>query len=383
MDEYEADVEKRIGTTIAGRWHVESVLGVGGMAAVLLARAPDGSAAALKILHADVNAIPELRKRFLREGPIGHALQEPTPIPGIVRMLEVGEDTDGTAYIAMEAVVGESLFDRLTREGTISIEETLGIAEEVLDVLFVAHGRGVVHRDLKPENLHLGVDGRVRVLDFGIARVLDGLPRNMDGLPEKTPTRTGVIMGTAAYMAPEQAVGLISEIDVRTDLFSLGATMFRMLAGRTVHGPAQRHARADRRSEPSPHRRSRASLPTSRPRCARSWIARARVLETTSLSRRRDDARRRASSSSRRGRSVSGRDLGGSHRCRCASCRRADARRRRPLRDPLKRRSSILGRHLSRPSRILRDQGLRSMNRIDRNFACSRSRSPASPSSPG
>jgi serine/threonine-protein kinase len=207
------------------------------MASVLLARTADGSAAALKILHADVNAIPELRQRFLREGPIGAALQRPEPVPGIVRMLEAGEAEDGTAYLAMEAIEGESLFDRATREGTLPVGEVLAIAEQVLDVLVVAHARSVVHRDIKPENLHLGLDGRVRVLDFGIARVLDAVPRGIDGVPERTKTRTGVIMGTAAYMAPEQATGLVREIDARTDVFSLGATMFRLLSGRTVHGP--------------------------------------------------------------------------------------------------------------------------------------------------
>jgi serine/threonine-protein kinase len=110
--------------------------------------------------------------------------------------------------------------------------EVLALADQVLETLAIAHARGVVHRDLKPENIHLGNDGRVRMLDFGIARVVDGLT----GLPEKTATKTGMIMGTATYMAPEQATGLIHDIDGRTDLFGLGATMFRLLAGRQVHG---------------------------------------------------------------------------------------------------------------------------------------------------
>jgi serine/threonine-protein kinase len=131
----------------------------------------------------------------------------------------------------MEVLQGESLFDRMARVGTMSAGEVLALADQVLEALAWAHARGVVHRDLKPENIHLGNDGQVRMLDFGIARVLDGI----QGLPEKTATRTGMIIGTATYMAPEQATGLVQEIDGRTDLFGLGATMYRLLCGLPIH----------------------------------------------------------------------------------------------------------------------------------------------------
>ncbi|NUP13091.1 MAG: serine/threonine protein kinase, partial [Polyangiaceae bacterium] len=108
--------------------------------------------------------------------------------------------------------------------------------DQVLDVLVVAHSHGVIHRDLKPENLHIGQNGRLKVLDFGIARVKDPLPPGVGNLPEKTATKNGAMLGTSDYMAPEQATGLIEHIDPRTDLFGLGATMFRLLAGRTIHG---------------------------------------------------------------------------------------------------------------------------------------------------
>jgi eukaryotic-like serine/threonine-protein kinase len=150
----------------------------------------------------------------------------------VARMLGAGETPEGLAYLAMEVLEGETLFDRMDRTRTMPPGEVLALAEQVLAALSVAHARGVVHRDLKPENIHLGTDGRVRMLDFGIARVLDGLT----GLPEKTATKTGMIMGTATYMAPEQATGLVHDIDGRTDLYGLGATMFRLLAGRPVRG---------------------------------------------------------------------------------------------------------------------------------------------------
>ncbi|EYF06548.1 serine/threonine-protein kinase [Chondromyces apiculatus] len=229
---YDDDAESWVGQTFAGKWRIERVLGIGGMGAVLLGRGADGSAVALKVLHPDLNAHPEVRKRFLLEGHIGNTLGGSDPLPGVVRTLGSGTTDDGTAYLAMEVLNGESLFDRMVRLTTMPPAEVLSMAEQVLDTLSVAHARGVVHRDLKPENIHIGADGQTRLLDFGIARVLDGL----QGMPEKTATKTGMILGTATYMAPEQATGLINEIDGRTDLFGLGATMFRLLSGRPVHG---------------------------------------------------------------------------------------------------------------------------------------------------
>ncbi|WP_437296082.1 protein kinase domain-containing protein [Sorangium sp. So ce426] len=229
---YDDDAEHWVGKTFAGTWWIERVLGTGGMGSVLLGRAADGSQVALKVLHPELNAITEVRKRFLREGFIGNTLGGADAVPGVVRVLGSGETQEGLAYLTMEALQGETLFDRMARTGTMPAGEVLALADQVLETLAIAHARGVVHRDLKPENIHLGNDGRVRMLDFGIARVVDGLT----GLPEKTATKTGMIMGTATYMAPEQATGLIHDIDGRTDLFGLGATMFRLLAGRQVHG---------------------------------------------------------------------------------------------------------------------------------------------------
>jgi serine/threonine-protein kinase len=118
----------------------------------------------------------------------------------------------------------------------LPIDEVFWIAQKVLDVLVIAHGYGIVHRDLKPENLHLTAEGKLKVLDFGVARVTESLPEYVGELPEQTITRTGTALGSCEYMAPEQAVGNIKEIDGRTDIFGLGATMYRLLSGHSIHG---------------------------------------------------------------------------------------------------------------------------------------------------
>ncbi|WP_437675918.1 serine/threonine-protein kinase [Sorangium sp. So ce131] len=228
--------QQRVGTWI-GPWAVERVLGVGGMASVFYCRRADGCVAAVKLLHPELASIDEVRKRFLREGPIGIALAALAPIcEGLPQVLEAGATQDGAVYMAMEVLEGETVWDRMARHGTLPIGQVIALAERVLEVLALAHDHGIIHRDLKPENLHIGNDGRVRVLDFGLARVLDPLLEDAAGMPEMTKTSTGVSIGTDDYMAPEQALGLIREIDGRTDLFGLGATMFRLLAGRTIHG---------------------------------------------------------------------------------------------------------------------------------------------------
>ena len=212
----------RLGRRVGDRWVLERVLGTGGMGAVYAARRSDGAVAAVKILHPEMGARREVRERFLREGTaastIGH--------PGVVRMLDQGDGEE--AFLAMELLEGETLRDRVKRHGRLPLEEVLDFTEQVLEVLVAAHARGVVHRDLKPDNLFVTLEGRIKVLDFGLARLLEGVPGGHQ-------TRTGVALGTLAYMAPEQALGRRGEIDGRVDVFALGATMFRVLAGRRVH----------------------------------------------------------------------------------------------------------------------------------------------------
>ena len=236
MDADEEQAAQRIGTRI-GTWTLERVLGIGGMASVFLGRREDGAVGAVKILHAHFNAVGSMRKRFMREGPLGSVLAVLGPLcEGLPQVLESGEDEHGSAYMVMELLDGETFFDRMARTGVLPVGEVVWLALKVLDVLAVAHAYGIVHRDLKPENMHIGVDGRFKLLDFGVAKVTEALPEGVGELPEQTLTRTGTALGSCEYMAPEQAMGRIPEIDGRTDLFGLGATMFRLLSGRCIHG---------------------------------------------------------------------------------------------------------------------------------------------------
>ena len=219
----------RVGTTLNDKWTLERLLGVGGMGAVYAGRHRNGAVAAIKLLHAELARNKVLRERFLREGyaanKVGHA--------GVVKVqdddvVSSGPD-EGTAYLVMELLDGESLQDRVERDPSIGEREFLEMADSVLDVLEAAHKNGVVHRDLKPENLFFARDeggkSRVKVLDFGLARLLE----------EQTITAYGLVLGTPSFMSPEQAAGKTPEVDGRTDLFALAATGFRLRAGRRIH----------------------------------------------------------------------------------------------------------------------------------------------------
>jgi serine/threonine-protein kinase len=214
------------GSVVAAKWRLERVLGVGGMATVYAAtHVNNGRPAAIKMLHRELAANPEVRRRFAREGyianKVGHA--------GAVAALDDGVDEHGTPFLVMELLDGEPLWERADRSpgGVLSESEALVIADGVLDVLAAAHAKGIVHRDLKPDNVFLMKDGTVRVLDFGIARLREATGADA--------TQTGLLIGTPAYMPPEQARGRAKEIDGRSDLWALGAILFRLLTGKPVH----------------------------------------------------------------------------------------------------------------------------------------------------
>ncbi|HQP37369.1 MAG TPA: serine/threonine-protein kinase, partial [Polyangiaceae bacterium] len=210
MDEQQEFLERRIGTTIRGKWRIERLLGAGGMAAVYVGVHSIGHRAALKILHPEVAAVAELRARFEQEA---HAVNRFTH-PGAVAITDHDVAEDGCPFLVMELLEGESLHERIEREKQIEPAEVLRIADELLDVLAAAHAHGIIHRDIKPDNLFLQRDGRVKVLDFGIARMKEGTPKSFQ-------TRTGVAMGTVTYMPPEQIKG--EKVDGRADLFAVGA----------------------------------------------------------------------------------------------------------------------------------------------------------------
>lgn len=240
-DEVRARARARIGRTLHDEYTLASLLGVGGTAAVYEARRRDGTRVALKVLHSELGSDPSVKRRFMREGYIANRIDH----PGVVHVLDDGEDEDGTAFIALELLDGESVEDEWARAGRrLAVGRVVDIAAEVLDVLEAAHAARVIHRDLKPANVFVLRTGGSKVLDFGLARLGDD--------PRTTPT--GDAMGTAEFMAPEQARGHRAAVDARSDLYAVGAIAFALLTGRFVHdtrNPLERMVLAATKPAPS------------------------------------------------------------------------------------------------------------------------------------
>jgi tetratricopeptide (TPR) repeat protein len=181
---------------------------------------------ALKLVLPEYANDPGTRSRFLRECQAAAAINH----PGIATIYEAGETDDGQLYLASELVDGETLKARVAR-GALPPDEVLDLAIQLAEALAAAHGSGAIHRDIKPGNLMLTPDGRLKVLDFGLAR-LSALVRPEDEDDETlTQTREGMVVGTPAYMSPEQAAG--EEVDARTDIFASGCVIYEMLCGRS------------------------------------------------------------------------------------------------------------------------------------------------------
>jgi eukaryotic-like serine/threonine-protein kinase len=216
----------RVGTTLLGKYRLDSVLGIGGMAAVYAAtHMRNAKRVAIKVLHSEVSVSSSLRTYFQREGyaanSVGHR--------GAVLVDDDDVTEDGAAFLVMELLEGIGV-ERLqaTHHGCLPVPFALSILEQVLDVLTAAHEKGIIHRDIKPANLFLIRDGWVKVLDFGIARV-----REFAGSSEQTATSEGI--GTPGFMAPEQALGQAHAIDAQTDVWGAGATLFNLLSGELPH----------------------------------------------------------------------------------------------------------------------------------------------------
>ncbi len=216
---------ERIGKVLRDKWKLYDLLGIGGMAAVYAAsHVNNGKQVAIKLLHPEVLSNPEARSRFLREGYVANKVGH----PGTVQVLDDDVDDDGSVFLVMELLDGESFEARRVRSGNVMAAiDVLKIADRVLDVLAMAHEKGIVHRDIKPDNIFLTRDGGVKLLDFGIARLRDSMRR-------ATMTSGGAI-GTPAFMPPEQARGRWNDVGPRTDIWALGATMFTALTGHLVH----------------------------------------------------------------------------------------------------------------------------------------------------
>jgi eukaryotic-like serine/threonine-protein kinase len=212
----------RVGIVLNDKYRLDRVLGVGGMAAVYAAtHLRNASRVAVKLLHPEMAVDTNVRARFLREGYAANSVEH----PGTVRILDDDTAEDGSVFLVMELLEGETLDQRWERSGhRLGAREVARLVYQVLDVLAAAHAKRVVHRDVKPENLFLTRDGKVKVLDFGVARLIEGAV---------TATRPGGIVGTPAFMAPEQVLG--KTVDPQSDIYSVGATAFALLSKRYVH----------------------------------------------------------------------------------------------------------------------------------------------------
>ncbi len=223
-DELLARAKARVGTVLRGKYTLDRVLGVGGMASVYVATHRNKKRFAVKVLHPELSLRTDIRTRFVREGYAANSVEH----PGTVVVLDDDVADDGGAFLVMELLEGETVEERWERSGhKLAPDVVLSIGHQLLDVLASAHAHGVVHRDIKPANLFLTRDGRLKVLDFGIARVRDAASSHA--------TQTGAMMGTPAFMAPEQALGKTSQIDALTDVWAVGATLFTLASGRLVH----------------------------------------------------------------------------------------------------------------------------------------------------
>ncbi|MCM3869937.1 MAG: serine/threonine-protein kinase, partial [Pyrinomonadaceae bacterium] len=216
-----------LGQTV-GRYEILTLLGSGGMGEVYLARDKSlGRQIALKLLPAQFTTNADRVRRFDREARAASALNH----PNIVTIHEIGQ-FDSTHFIATEFIDGVTLRERLA-ECPLKLDEALDIATQVAFALAAAHTAGIVHRDIKPDNVMLRSDGFVKVLDFGLAKLLPPETSIVEAeAPTKSMVRTnpGMVMGTVQYMSPEQARGL--EVDARTDIWSLGVVLYEMVTGK-------------------------------------------------------------------------------------------------------------------------------------------------------
>jgi len=233
----------QVGQVLAGRYRVESLIGSGGMGLVLrVTELPGGRQLALKVLRSLGGEEEDRIRRFAREievlGRIDH--------PAVLRILDSGTSEAGL-FLVTELLEGEDLKAAIRRRGPFSPEEAAALGATVAEALAAAHARGIVHRDVKPSNVMILTDGSVRLLDFGLARGV--------GIDIATLTRTGVVVGTPGYMAPEQFDAL--GVDERADVYALGVVLFEMLTGRLpFRGQTPIAVAIAHRSEPAPRPRS-------------------------------------------------------------------------------------------------------------------------------
>jgi serine/threonine-protein kinase len=212
--------------TIVGQYRIVRKIGAGGMGVVYLAEHTlVGRRAAIKVLLPEYSVKRVIVDRFFNEARAMTAI----PDPGIVQMYDFGFHSDGSAFIVMEFLEGETLDRRIKRRGRIAVVEALRLTRQIAGALATAHAAGIIHRDLKPENVMVVRDAealggeRAKVLDFGVAK--------LSGATDRSQTMAGSMMGTPAYMSPEQCRGA-GQVDGRADIYSLGCVMMCLITGR-------------------------------------------------------------------------------------------------------------------------------------------------------
>src|SRR6266849_6401922 len=216
--------------TKLGSYEIVAPLGAGGMGEVYQAHdAKLGRDVAIKVLPDAFAHDPARLSRFQREAKMLASLNH----PNIAAIYGLEEDA-GRNYLVMELVSGETLAERVKREGRVPVEEALAIMKQIAEALEAAHEKSIIHRDLKPANVKVTPEGRVKVLDFGLAKAFagDGANEDLSNSPtlSRAATMQGVILGTAAYMSPEQARG--KPVDRRTDIWAFGAVVYELLTGK-------------------------------------------------------------------------------------------------------------------------------------------------------
>jgi serine/threonine-protein kinase len=216
--------------TKVGSYEITGAIGAGGMGEVY--RAQDtklGRDVAIKVLPEAFAHDAERLSRFQREAKMLASLNHPN-----IATIHGLEQSNGTQYLVMELVSGETLAERVKRDGALPVEEALAICKQIAEALEAAHEKGIIHRDLKPANVKVTPEGKVKVLDFGLAKAFAG--DTVDGNPSQSPTLSavatmqGVLLGTAAYMSPEQARG--KAVDKRTDIWAFGCVLYELLTGK-------------------------------------------------------------------------------------------------------------------------------------------------------
>ncbi|HWL88123.1 MAG TPA: serine/threonine-protein kinase, partial [Polyangiaceae bacterium] len=213
----------RVGTFVQQKYRIDRILGVGGMAAVYAATHRNGHRVAIKFLLDRFGDEPHLRRLFTREAHLANEVGH----PGAVPVIDDDVDEHGCAFLVMPLLEGETLRMRWERANRrLPVSEAGVLMSDVLDVLASAHAKGIVHRDIKPDNLFITIKGDVRVLDFGIGRHTE---------TDASATLTGPMVGTPAFMPPEQALGNREAIGPHSDCWSVGATLFALLSGEFVH----------------------------------------------------------------------------------------------------------------------------------------------------